>query len=54
MKKLDILSPPTYAETFPDVDFEDENGGINSMSFKSELKGKIIIKFPTIYVLLRP
>ena len=54
MKNLDIPSPPTYTEIFPDVDSENENGGMNSMSLKSELKGKTIIEFPTIYVLLRP
>ena len=54
MKNLDVLSPFTYTETYPDVDSENENGGINSMSLKSDLKSKTIIEFPTIYVLLRP
>ena len=54
MKNLDIPSPPHYNEIFSAVSSENENGRIDSMSLNSELKGKSIIEFPTIYVLLRP
>ena len=54
MKNLDISYAHTYAEIFPGVNSENENGGINSVPLKSELKGKTLIEIPTIYDLLRP
>ena len=48
MENRGIRSPPTYTEIFSVEDSENETGGMNSMSLKSELKGKTIIEFPTI------
>ena len=36
IENLDIPSPPTHTEIYPEVDSENENGEINSISLKFE------------------